>query len=762
LKSKSLLVLISCALILCIVLSAFMQPVMAGDWFTSGFENPLGNDWTTLYRNGQIPVIDSSVQRSGASSIRFSTNPTLAEAYSVIRKTLDNSFNSSIYASGDFLISKPLLNRLGSNDRFYSIRLYSSDTLVAMIGLRREGTDPLKWCLWQVGGERTYSPLTLSTAIQWTNIRLLWNSAGGTCKVWINGALEISTSGISGVQKITSIDFGIIKSGSAGVFYDPTTQYACTVNLDNALISPGPSSDWFTSDFEQPLQATWASSYSNGLMPVLDSTASRSGTLSAKFQTNPTLNAAYSTISKPLNGNFSSIICASGYFSVSAPQLALLGNNDRFNVIRIMSSTNQVVALGLRREGSQPLHWALWKYGGLSSYGVSEVNSVPKWTSITLYCNRVSGNLQVWINGRLEISSNITNMPVFTSIEFGINKAGLMGASYDPTTTYTCTVNLDDVTLSSQTGPPAAVMPPPSVPPFKLMGANLLGWGDVPSAASLLKSSGANSVRVTMVSKAFPVSSWLVNLKSQLDANGIKLIIGTMGINDWEFSFSQGSQLQSDIITNVNGKGDSWRSDWSKIIQTLQPYAIDVMNEPIKGPNSNGYTPTLEDYKFFVQQCIQSWRSVKSDLVIIVPNYSYFDPYTIDIYIDQPNIVYSYHDYYAYNNQYPQVWQQWAREYWNGSLTTAKSLFQQKILKDMGALINASREIVWEEGGTNYLNPHADAYLQDWYSLCKQYNIGISTAFLEPYPRSVSGMLNSDCTTLNYMGQIWAANMPKT
>ena len=128
--------------------------------------------------------------------------------------------------------------------------------------------------------------------------------------------------------------------------------------------------------------------------------------------------------------------------------------------------------------------------------------------------------------------------------------------------------------------------------------------------------------------------------------------------------------------------------------------------------------------------------------------------------IDKPNIVYTWHDYYSYPNTYPPSWQTWARAYWDGNFAQAKIYLEQKILTQLSVLINAGLPIVWDEGGSHYLNPHADVYLQDWYDLCDKYNIGFSTAFLEPYPREQSGILNSDCKTLNYMGQIWAANMP--
>jgi hypothetical protein len=215
------------------------SPISGAVWFKTGFEASLMNDWYYYNSNGAVPATDSSIKRSGISSVKFSTSATLSEASSVIRKQLTSSVSSSICASGYFFVSAPTLTNLQANDRFYLIRLLSSGSLVAAVGVRCEGVDSLRWCLWRFsssGCGQVYGSV-VSAVPAWTNVQVSLSGVDGSCQVWVNGNLEVSVAGLSGLPNLTTVEFGISKSGAVGVSYDPTSKYVCTVNMDDLTIT---------------------------------------------------------------------------------------------------------------------------------------------------------------------------------------------------------------------------------------------------------------------------------------------------------------------------------------------------------------------------------------------------------------------------------------------------------------------------------------------------------------------------------------------
>lgn len=309
----------------------------------------------------------------------------------------------------------------------------------------------------------------------------------------------------------------------------------------------------------------------------------------------------------------------------------------------------------------------------------------------------------------------------------------------------------------------------------RLMGVDKQSWfwdeniGNIAMdhLVDMVARAGGNIWRQHMISAQYPNSiAKFVDLKNKLDQRGIKLLIATMGVNSWEFGFNW--QEQADIIMNADGKGDKWIRDWGNIIAVLQPYAIDVMNEP-RGIKGTTYELNMteeqffEAYRQFCIKAIRAWREIKPDLVVVVANCPFYKPWTETDFdtnpINEPNIIYSVHYYYAYDNKYPPSYLPEQRAYWNGNLIEAKKLLAERIDLDTSAMRNKGLTIIYEEVGTNIANPNAAIFMQDFYDLCKERNIGVIHHCLAAYPRSPAGLLNSDWTTLNAIGEVWARNM---
>lgn len=305
----------------------------------------------------------------------------------------------------------------------------------------------------------------------------------------------------------------------------------------------------------------------------------------------------------------------------------------------------------------------------------------------------------------------------------------------------------------------------------KLMGVDFLAWFDVPLTplTDIVKNAGGNAWRQNMISDCYTDQYWfstMKNLKNDLDQRGIKLIIATMGVDSWLFDFNW--QEQADIIVNVNGSGDKWINDWGNIIKALNPYAIDVMNEPM-GIEGTTYAPTMTQQQFFdvyrqfVIRAIEAWRQIKPDLVCIVANCPFYKPWEetgFDVNpINESNIIYSYHYYYSYDGNYPPSYLPEQIDYWEGRLSEGKKLLGERIDSDTLPMRNKGFTVLVEETGSNVANPNALVFMQDWFDLCKERNLGVIQHALAPYPREIAGMLNEDWTTLNALGKVWARNM---
>jgi len=303
-------------------------------------------------------------------------------------------------------------------------------------------------------------------------------------------------------------------------------------------------------------------------------------------------------------------------------------------------------------------------------------------------------------------------------------------------------------------------------------------WGRFSSeSADLIKSVGANTVREFIVPEWWQndISHWIdptikyqakhLQIKQWLKERNIKYYMGTWGT--WVWDPPEGwSNAKAKVILNIDGLQDQWINDIGQIIQVLQPDIIDVMGEPPELSDTQ-YAGTMTDaqyfdaYRQFVIRAIRNWRTIKPDLACVVYSipWWYLQPMVSNP-IPEPNVIYPVDFYYSYEGSYPPSYETWAIAYWEGRLTEAKSLlYNQFANTGIQEAIDAGLVVIFAEVGSHLANPNALVFMQDVYDFAKTHNMGILHECFRAYPTYGTGILNSDWTTLNQMGEVWNQNI---
>jgi hypothetical protein len=285
---------------------------------------------------------------------------------------------------------------------------------------------------------------------------------------------------------------------------------------------------------------------------------------------------------------------------------------------------------------------------------------------------------------------------------------------------------------------------------------------NIQALVNLVADSGANAWREAMYVNS-SVPGYYANLKSYCDQRGLKFVIQTLASSVGAMT----PQEELNIINNNYGKQATWINGWGSIIQQLQPYAIMVMNEPSNnGTYTTASTTAFGYYRQFCINCIDAWRQIKPDLVIIVQNDPMNDEFNSTSYgfaanpLSFSNIIYSRHIYYAYDGNYPPSYLPDQQAYWNAKtaqdLAKAKQLLTNFIDGESLALRNKGQQVMWDEMGANVNVPNALNYTRDFYDICKTRNIGALYYDIVPASYEPTGLLNEDYLTFNAMGQVWA------
>ncbi len=284
---------------------------------------------------------------------------------------------------------------------------------------------------------------------------------------------------------------------------------------------------------------------------------------------------------------------------------------------------------------------------------------------------------------------------------------------------------------------------------------------DIRGLVNLAAASGANCWREAMAVNS-PVTSYQLNLKSYLDAAGVKLVIQTLASSAGAMSV----QDELNIINNVGTAQSDWINSWGSKIAKLQPYGIMIMNEPSNGGTyKTASSSAFAAYRQFCINAINAWRQIDPDLVIIVNNYPFNDVFDSTSYgfaanpLPFSNILYGRHIYYVYDNSYPPSYLPDQRAYWTGNLVQGKQLLADLLERESSALIAKGQKVIWDEWGANVNAPNAKAYVQDFISICRSKGIGCLYYDLVPSTYSPSGILNADYKTLNSVGQAWANSL---
>ena len=311
----------------------------------------------------------------------------------------------------------------------------------------------------------------------------------------------------------------------------------------------------------------------------------------------------------------------------------------------------------------------------------------------------------------------------------------------------------------------------------KLMGVDHFWWGEINAGHfDLLKNCGANAWREHMRYADWrddvpywkdPSLTFRIQMKNFVrwgNERGIKFIVAAMAL---EHLTENWTQMKADVIMNKDGIGDEWINGWGEVIAGLQPYAIDIMNEPMWVYGTT-YESTMtqeqffEAYRQFCIRTIRAWRQLKPDLVCIVGGCPFWDlkPLAANP-IPEPNLLYAVHYYYAYHGTIPDTAPAPNKAYYEGRLSEAKTLLESFLLYNEGikACEDAGLQLLMEETGTCPEAPNAFVFMQDMYDFCKAHNIGVTHHALVPYPKATAGLLNEDWVTLNDLGKLWHQNM---
>jgi hypothetical protein len=305
----------------------------------------------------------------------------------------------------------------------------------------------------------------------------------------------------------------------------------------------------------------------------------------------------------------------------------------------------------------------------------------------------------------------------------------------------------------------------------KWMGCSHIEWeeGFTDTVFDLIKNAKANCIRQQMITDnpyRDNILFYQLNLMPKAKARGLKVLMCTLGTTTWELTPDESVE----IILNMNGAGDAWISKWANFISALQPDAAEIMNEP-RAIRESSYAGSMSDtdffeaYRQFVMRCIDAWRAIKPDLMIEVSSCPFWDVTPIfNKPIPRSNIFYGIHFYYA-DSLPPSDWPEykWIEPYWNGRFAEAKIELENYMLNDpevgFARFLNAGLPVFMEETGASLASPNALIFMQDFYDLCKKYNLGVIQHSFAPYPRDPHGLLIEDWSALNEMGLVWQKNM---
>lgn len=304
----------------------------------------------------------------------------------------------------------------------------------------------------------------------------------------------------------------------------------------------------------------------------------------------------------------------------------------------------------------------------------------------------------------------------------------------------------------------------------------------------LLKQAGFNDLRQSLLTTEGGIESHrytqFSDLRKRCKEKGVSFTFCSLArVYPWDPD--QPSQVYQKAMTILNlddnrnsvpigggGWGDLWIEEVAIAVRTHQPDGVSIINEPHDWSNTLKHHPEFSGlsndddfynkYIDFCKRAIARWRKEKSDLIIFIHPMPFWDSRRIATNpIRVENIVYSVHDYYAYEGTYPPDYKPWLQYYWNGNLERGKTeLYKYWDAELHGPLDRANLTVYMRELGAKWTNPNWDKFMLDAmnYNVERGYSFNIHE--LVPYPTANSGLLTTDWMQLNEAG-VFVSNYVK-
>lgn len=310
---------------------------------------------------------------------------------------------------------------------------------------------------------------------------------------------------------------------------------------------------------------------------------------------------------------------------------------------------------------------------------------------------------------------------------------------------------------------------PPSITKIRLYGVDFWrSWGLTEPALTKyaiidkLADFGANAIRIHLYAQSYLTSDvngdYYARAVREACAKGkqlgVKVILSSHCYDSTDFSV-----LGNTIATPA--LQDQWINAFSQIIRDCNPDGIEIMNEPPDASLSGVAGCTFANYRSFTIKAIEAYKAINPNLLFFVGGLPFWKP---GVWAANPlpydNVSYAVH--YHYDGNYARIPSDWADYvpiyyYATGDLVAAKAALENFILNVEGvqSLVNLGLSVTFTECGAVLTAPNAVQEILDLQNLALSIDAGFLQSFFHASNVDAMGMLNSDWTTLNPLGQAW-------
>lgn len=255
----------------------------------------------------------------------------------------------------------------------------------------------------------------------------------------------------------------------------------------------------------------------------------------------------------------------------------------------------------------------------------------------------------------------------------------------------------------------------------------------------------------------------------------------------WEYwGYPSNGLLLQAVVLNANGMGDSYISQYAKMVGVVQPDICQIYNEPY-GLNSDGSPQgfTIAQYVTFCNRLMAAIAAVKSPMTFVVMGVPHWNPFTIIgqsfvvpagcTLITSQHLYGDFDDFLGGSGCGDVSGIPFCVAYYNSGqpLSSSQRAAAQALLEQYyfvnGSIYNvagiqaAGWQVFIEESGECLLCNNVSEFIADFYALCNKYNVGFNLlcsviagtdcGASTPIPlRKPGGIFNADWS-LNAIGQ---------